>query len=147
MEPVTIIFILFLVLIVGGSISLFQASKKTAGSPTHQLIDRLEKEDYPEFTHKYKLEDLENIRALWSNNGVKISDTQFQELYDISTQDDKGNFTISNRSMELSLEFHGREKHVYIIIESFYNLGNIIHIYSKDQELLDSFKNAFQQAR
>jgi hypothetical protein len=88
MEPITIIIIFLLVVFIGGIISYFQRSKKLAESPTHKRIDKMDKENFPEISQEYKLEDLSNLRTHWINNGLEFSDPQFQELYKISIQDE-----------------------------------------------------------
>lgn len=136
-----------LVIIIGGIIANFQRSKKLSQDPTHQRIEMLEKENYPVITQEYKLEGLSSLKSYWLKNGIEFSDPQFQELYRNSIQDENGNFSFSKRSIELDLNFHGHLEHVYIVVECYYNLGNIMHIYSKNQPLLDSFTKAFNQAK
>jgi hypothetical protein len=148
MEPIIIITIFLLVIIIGRIISHFQRSKRLSKDPTHQKIEMLEEENYPEVIQEYKLEELNRFKSYWLENGIVFSDSQFQELYRISIQDENGEyFSLSKSLMDINLKFHGHEEHVYIVIECYYNIGNIMHIYSKNQPLLDSFSKAFNQAK
>lgn len=105
----------------------------------------LEKEDYPEVVQDYKLEYLDNLRSYWLKNGIEFSDLNFQELCTMSIEDE--DCSPSKRSIDLNLGFHGQKEPVNILIECYYKLGNIMHIYSKNQPLLDAFTKAGNQAK
>jgi hypothetical protein len=146
MEPTVVVVLIAIFIGIGGIIAGLLKLKNDARSPDRKRIDKVYEERVPEVTIKYKLEDLGSLRTHWKNNGLEFSDMQFEELYKKSIQDENGNFSISKRSVDLKLNFHEKEEQVTIVIDCYYNLGNVMHVHSKNRQLLAAFEKASEHS-